>query len=448
MYEKDERPKTMRPPQLIILIFILMILVGSVLLALPISAAEGVSISWIDALFTATSAVCVNGLVVIDTGSSFSSFGQVVIMILIQIGGLGFMTLGVIIAIILGKRIGLKERLVIQQTTQSYGTQGLVKLSLYIFYIALSFELTATLILTLRWMGDMGLEKAIYYAVFHSVSAFNNAGFALWPDSLSSYINDPVVNLTIITLFVSGGLGYIVIVEIFHKHAWRKFSLHTKIVLISSGVLLLSGFLSLLLLESWNIATFGGLTWGERISAAFFQSATPRSAGFNTIDIGSMLSSSQLLLIILMFIGASSGGTGGGIKTNTFVVLIMATLNTFRGGGPIHVLHRRITTDSVMRALAIVISSIACIFIVALLLTITEGMLEEQFLEVLFEATSAFSTTGLSMGLTSELSPTGKIIVAVTMFIGRLGPLTLAYALAKKKRLSKINYPEDHILIG
>lgn len=448
MNESGNRQVNMSPPRLIILIFILLIIVGSILLALPVSSANGLSVGWLDALFTATSAVCVNGLVVIDTGSSFSIFGQIIIMVLIQIGGLGFMTLGVMIAIILGKKIGLKQRLIIQQTTRSRSSQGLIKLCLYIIIIALSFEIIAAFILTFRWMGDMGLGQAIYYAVFHSVSAFNNAGFALWSDSLSPYIHDPIINLTIITLFVSGGLGYIVIVELFRKRSWRKFSLHTKVVLITSGLLLIGGFLLLFILESWNSATFGQLTWGERVSAAFFQSATPRSSGFNTIEIGDMLSSSQLLLIILMFIGASSGGTGGGIKTNTFVVLLLATLNTFRGGGAIHVFQRRIATGTVMRALAVVISSIACVFIVALLLTITEGMLEEHFLEVLFEVTSAFSTTGLSMGLTSELSPIGKIIVTITMFIGRLGPLTLAYALAKKKKSSKINYPEDHILIG
>lgn len=448
MIEQDKQKFNMSPPQLIMLIFVLLIFTASILLSLPISAAEGVTISWLDALFTATSAVCVNGLVVIDTGTSFSMFGQVIILILIQIGGIGFMTFGVLVAIILGKRIGLRERLFMQQTTQSHSIKGVVRLSWYIIFIALSFEAIAAIILTLRWITDMGFGRALYYGIFHSISAFNNAGFALWSDSLSSYINDPIVNLTIVVLFVLGGLGFMVIIDIFQKRSWRNFSLHTKIVLISSGSLLVIGFLLLLLLESWNVATFGELSWSERLSAAFFQSATPRSAGFNTIDIGNMLSSSQLILIILMFIGASSGGTGGGIKTNTFVVLLLATFNTFRGGGPIHVFHRRIAIDTVMRALAVVISSIACVFIVALLLTITEGMLEKQFLEVLFEATSAFSTTGLSMGLTRELTPIGKIIVALTMFIGRLGPLTLAYALAKKNRTTKINYPEDHVLIG
>lgn len=448
MNKSRHRQKYISPPRFIILIFILMIFIGTIFLRLPISSTDGESVGWLDALFIATSAVSVNGLVTIDISSTFSTFGQLMIMILIQIGGLGFMTLGVIIAIILGKKIGLRQRLLIQETTQSPTSQGLVKLTLYIFIIALTFEAVATIILTFRWMGELGFGQALYYAVFHSISAFNNAGFSLWSDSLSSYIQDPVVNITIITLFVFGGLGYIVIVEIFQKRSWKKFSVHTKLVLIASGILTIGGFLFLFILESLNTATFGDLSLGERILAAFFQSAAPRSAGFNTLEIGNMLSSSQLLIILLMFIGASSGGTGGGIKTNTVIVLILATLNSFRGGGPIHVFKRRIATETVMRALAVVISSLVCVFVVAFMLTITEGMLEEHFLEVLFEATSAFSTTGMSMGLTSELSPAGKIIVAGTMLIGRLGPLTLAYALAKKARKTKVNYPEDHILIG
>ena len=448
MKKNSKRPMSISPPRMIILTFILLIIIGTILLSLPISSVDGENISWLDAFFTATSAVCVNGLSTLDIKSSFSPFGQTVIMILIQIGGLGFMTLGVMVAIILGKRIGLSQRLLIQETIHSQTIQGVVKLSLSILVIALTFEVTATIILTLRWADEMGFGQALYYAVFHSISAFNNAGFALWSDSLSSYIHDPIVNLTIITLFVFGGLGFIVIVELFQKRSWRKFSIHTKLVLITSIILTISGFIFLFILESFNADTFGELSFGERTLAALFQSSTPRSAGFNTIDIGSMLSASQLFIILLMFIGASSGGTGGGIKTNTVVVLMLATLNTFRGGGPIHVFERRIATETVMRALAVVISSLACIFTVALLLTITEGLLEKHFLEVLFEATSAFSTTGLTMGLTSELSPTGKVIISATMFIGRLGPLTLAYALAKKKRKSKINYPEDHVLIG
>ncbi|MCR2805350.1 TrkH family potassium uptake protein [Paenibacillus soyae] len=436
------------PPQLITMVFLILIAIGAILLSMPFSSSTGESVGLLNAVFTAVSAVCVNGLVVLDTGSAFSVFGQVVIMILIQIGGIGFMTLGVMIAIVLGKKIGLKQRLIIQQATQSTSAQGLVRLSLYMVLIVFLFESIATLVLTLRWESEMGLGKAAYYALFHSISAFNNAGFALWPDGLSRYVGDPIVNFTILILFIVGGLGYIVVIDIVRKRSWKKLSLHSKIVILATSILFVIGFLLLFFLESWNTETYGHLTLWERIQASMFQSMTPRSAGFNTIDIGSMLAVSQFILIILMFIGAASGGTGGGIKTNTVVVLILATINTFRGGGQIHAFNRRISEDAVMRALAVVVSSLFFVLLVTILLTITENMMTDHFLEILFEATSAFSTTGLSMGLTADLSTAGKIIVTITMFLGRLGPLTLAYALAQKRTKSKIGYPEDHILIG
>jgi trk system potassium uptake protein len=436
------------PPQLITAIFIVLICAGGLLLALPHASETGESVGLLNAFFTSTSAVCVNGLIVIDTGSSYSLFGEVIIMVLIQIGGLGFMTLGVMVAIVLGRKIGLKERLILQQTTQSTSVQGLVRLSLHMVLISFVLETLAAIILTLRWQDEMGWGTAAYYGLFHSVSAFNNAGFALWSDSLSSHIGDPVVNLTIAVLFLIGGLGFIVVVEILRKRSWRKLSLHSKVVLVASGVLTLAGFLLIFLLESWNPHTFGDLTLSERLLAAFFQGTAPRSAGFNSIDIGSMLAASQFLMIILMFIGSASGGTGGGIKINTFVVLLLATLNTFKGGGQIHAFGRKINQESVMRALAVVVSAITGVLLVTMLLTITEGLMDDQFLNILFEATSAFSTTGMSMGLTPELSQAGKVIITITMFAGRLGPLTLAYALSQKKRVSKIGYPEDNILIG
>lgn len=436
------------PPQLISIVFLCLIFFGTLLLMLPYSSSSGQSIGLLNALFTATSAICVSGLVVLDTGSAFSTFGQCIIMLLIQVGGLGFMTLGVMVAIIIGKKIGLRQRLIIQQATNSTSSKGLVQLSIYMVLISLAFEVIATFILTLRWQDDMGWGKAAYYGLFHSISAFNNAGISLWTDSLSPFVGDPIVNITVILLFIVGGLGYIVVVDVFRKRSWRKLSLHSKVVLMGSGILYLAGFVFIFMLESRNAATLGALDVWDRIWAALFQGAAPRSSGFNTIDVGSMLAASQFLMIILMFIGAASGGTGGGIKVNTVFVLILATLNTFRGGGQIHAFKRKIANETVMRALAVVISSLTVVLIVSLLLTLTESTKEEHFLKILFEATSAFSTTGLSMGLTSELTPIGKVIITITMFVGRLGPLTLAFALAQKKRSSKIGYPEDNVLIG
>lgn len=436
------------PPQYIIVIFAALIAVGTLLLAMPFASVTGHSVGFINAFFMAVSAVCVNGLSVIDVGTDFSLAGKIIIMILIQIGGLGFMTISVIIAIIMGKRIGLKERLLIQQTTQASTAQGLVRLCIYIVVIVFAFEAVATIVLTLHWQSEMGWKSAFFYGLFHSISAFNNAGFALWPEGLVHYVGDPIVNIVIATLFVAGGLGYIVIVELIQKRKWRKLSLHSKIVISSSITITVIGFAIILLLESMNPATYGTLNWSERFQASWFQSLVPRSAGFNTLDIAQMLTATQFLLIIYMFIGAASGGTGGGVKINTIVVLVLATLATFKGGGQVHAFNRKIPQDTVMRALAVVMSSLACVLIIALTLTVTESMREDHFLEILFEATSAFSTTGLSMGLTKELSETGKIIICVTMFIGRLGPLTLAYALANRKKQSRIGYPEDNILIG
>lgn len=440
--------KNINPPQVIILVFFGLVWIGAILLMLPISIADGHTVSFIDALFTATSAICVNGLVVLDTGTTFTAFGQVIIMIWIQLGGLGFMTFGVVVAIMLGKRIGLKQRLVLQQSTNAFSAGGLVKLSLYMACIALVFELLGALILTLRWHADMGWGQASYYGLFHAISAFNNAGFALWSDSLSALVGDPIVNITVIVLFVLGGLGFIVIIEIVRKRSWHSLSLHSKVVLLATAILTATGFLVLFLLEMWNPATFGQLSGSERVLSALFQGATPRSAGFNTIEIGNMLAASQFFIIILMFIGAASGSTGGGIKVNTLFVLILATINTFRGGGQAHAFGRKISQETIMRALAVVMSSLAAVLLIALLLTISEGLLEDHFLEILFEATSAFSTTGLSMGLTSDLSTAGKMIVSVAMFAGRLGPLTLAFALSQRKRSSRLGYPEDHVLIG
>lgn len=428
--------------------FAAVILIGTVLLALPVSSADSRSIGWLDALFTATSAVCVTGLAVLDTGSDFSLFGQLVIMLLIQIGGLGFMTFGVIFAVMLGKKISLKDRMLVRESTKSISLKGVVRLTIAIIVITFSLELIAAAILTLRWAGEFGWQKAAYQAVFHSVSAFNNAGFSLWPDSLSRYVGDPVVNLTICALIIIGGLGFTVLVDIYEKRNWRRLALHSKVVILTSSILTLSGFLVIFILESFNPQTFGHLSPAERLWAAFFQSVSPRTAGFNTIDTGAMMSTSLLFTIFLMFVGASTGSTGGGIKTNTFAVLIMTLKSVVKGQEEVTVLKRRINENIVFQALAVIILSCGIVLLASLLLTITERTAHHDFLEILFEATSAFGTVGLSMGVTSGLSPLGKLIVIATMFIGRLGPLTFAFALALKPAKSKIRYPEDKILIG
>ncbi|WP_168122909.1 TrkH family potassium uptake protein [Paenibacillus sp. HB172176] len=436
----------LNPHQWTVIGFAITILIGAFLLDLPIATVGDGSIRFLDALFTATSAVCVTGLTVIDTGTNFTIFGQIIIMVLIQIGGLGFMTYGVIIAVILGRKVGLKHRVFIQESTKSNTIQGLVRLVKTIVIISFSFELIGAYLLWLRWIHEMGVGKAAYYAIFHSVSAFNNAGFSLFSDNLAGFVGDPIVNIIISLLFICGGLGFIVMVDIYKKRRWRRFSLHTKIVLLTTILLSAGGFLLILSLEMLNSSVFGDLSIGEKLWSAYFQSVTTRTAGFNTVQLSGLLTASQFLIIFLMFIGASSGSTGGGIKTSTFMILIVAMYSTIRGREQVHIFKRRISYDTILRSLAIIIISLGLVLIVAFMLTLTEK--GDEFIEILFEATSAFGTVGLTLDVTPTLSGAGKIIIIATMFAGRLGPLTLAYALARNKRSSKIGYPEEKVLVG
>ncbi|WP_342478151.1 TrkH family potassium uptake protein [Paenibacillus sp. FSL H7-0350] len=442
------RKLSLTSSRIILLGFAVTIILGTIMLSLPVSSSTGTSVGWLNALFTSTSAVCVTGLVVLDTGTDFSNFGQIIILLLIQIGGLGFMTFSVLIAVILGKKIGLKERLLIQQSSNSIETQGVVRLSLSIVLISFIFETLGALLLTVRWANDLGVAKALYYGIFHSISAFNNAGFSLWSDSLSRYVGDPLVNIVISFLFIIGGIGFIVILDLYRKRSWKALSFHTKIVLITSGVLCFAGFLVIFVFELFNTRTFGTLTWGERIWGGYFQGVVTRTAGFNSIDIGAMLPASQFFMIFLMFIGASSGSTGGGIKTTTFAVLILSIFSTIKGNADVQLLKKRIPQDLIFRSLAVMTISLGLVLGATFLLTITEYTRHTDILALLFEATSAFGTVGMSMGLTPDLSPIGKCIIIVIMYIGRLGPLTLAFALAQKSVKQKYRYPEDKLLIG
>ncbi|WP_347231108.1 potassium transporter TrkG [Paenibacillus sp. DMB5] len=284
--------------------------------------------------------------------------------------------------------------------------------------------------------------------MFHSISAFNNAGFALWPDSLSRFVGDPLINIVISLLFIIGGIGFIVILDLYRKRRWRDLSLHTKIVLITSGFLCLAGFLIVFMIELFNSRTFGMLSWKEKIWAGYFQGVVTRTARFNSIDIGAMLPASQFFMIFLMFIGASSGSTGGGIKTTTFTVLLLSIIATVKGSTDVQFWKKRIPQEIVFRALAVMTISMGVVLTATFLLTITEYPEHNDFLALLFEATSAFGTVGMSMNLTAGLSDAGKCIIIITMFIGRLGPLTLALALAQKSVKQKYRYPEDKLLIG
>ncbi|MBM7703039.1 trk system potassium uptake protein TrkH [Bacillus iocasae] len=432
------------PPQLLVAVFGVCIIAGAVLLKLPFSTTH--SIKWIDAMFTATSAMTVTGLAVMDTGTEFTIFGQIVIMCLIQLGGLGIMSFAVLIFMVLGKRIGFKQRLLIQQSLNQTNIGGVIRLVKHLFIFSFLIEGVAMLFLAIRWVPEYGWGKGLYYSLFHSISSFNNAGFALWSDGLTRYVGDPIVNVTISLLFIIGGIGFTVLVDIWQKRSYKKLSLHSKMMLIGTLVINTVAMILIFFLEYANPKTLGGLDWSEKVWAAYFQAVTTRTAGFNTIDIGSMDESTIFLMLLLMFVGAGSASTGGGIKLTTFIIIILAVLAFLRARDDLNILKRRIDVSFVFRALAISTMGVLFIFSAIFILNISESE-RIPFLELVFEVISAFGTVGLSMGVTADLSDFGRFIIIFIMFLGKLGPLTLAFSLAKPQR-SAIRYPSEDVLTG
>ncbi|QFT88181.1 Ktr system potassium uptake protein B [Bacillus sp. THAF10] len=432
----------LNPPQLLILVFILFVALGTTLLLLPFATTE--PLSFIDALFTATSAMTVTGLVVVDTGTVYTLFGQMVILALIQFGGIGIMTFAVLIFLMLGKKIGFHQRLVLQQALNQTSVGGIILLVKRIIQFSFLIEGIAVLLLCYRWIPEYGWVDGFYYSVFHSISAFNNAGFSIWSDSLMNYVGDPVVNIVISFLFIIGGIGFTVLTDLWYTKEFNKLSLHTKIMLFGTLIINLTAMLLFFVLEYANPNTLGNFSLIEKLWASYFQAVTTRTAGFNSIDIGSMETSSIIFMLLLMFVGAGSTSTGGGIKLTTFVIIILA-VNTFIKGRPEIVLFRRsINQGYVLKALAISSISVLFIFLSLFILTITEDV---ELLPLLFEIISSFGTVGLSMGITGELTTIGKAVIVFIMLLGKLGPLTLAYSIAKPKP-SKVKYPNADLLTG
>ncbi|CAM4406757.1 TrkH family potassium uptake protein [Paenibacillus macerans] len=435
------------PPQILVLGFALIILLGSLLLMLPISSAAGETLPFVDALFTATSATCVTGLVVVDTGTYFSTFGQIVIMLLIQVGGLGFMTMATLFSLVLKRKISLKDRLILQEAMNQNTMEGIVRLIRKVLLYSLVIESCAALLFAIRWAFDMPLGRALYFGVFHAVSMFNNAGFDLFGEyrSLTLYVADPLVNFVAMFLIVSGGIGFIVLSDIIDFRRRRKLSLHSKVVLSMTSALIVVGALVIFIFEFTNPRTLAPLGWGGKFWAALFQSVTPRTAGANTVDIGELRQASQFFMIILMFIGASPSSTGGGIKTTTFTILVGAVISMIRGQSDLVLFRYRMAQERIFKAVTITMLALFLVVAVAMVLSTTE---DASFLSILFETTSAFGTVGLTMGLTGKLTVIGKILISFTMFAGRLGPLTLAYALGPKKGKELYRHPEGKMIIG
>jgi trk system potassium uptake protein len=439
--------KFMSPPRILVVGFALIILLGACLLSLPIAAAGGERLRFLDALFTATSATCVTGLVVVDTGTFFTTFGQIVIISLIQVGGLGFMTMATLIALALRRKITIKERLILQEAMNQGSMEGIVRLIRRVIVYSLFVEVSAAILLSIRFSVDLGLRKGIYFGIFHAISLFNNAGFDLFGEfhSLTDYVNDVVVNVVAVSLIVIGGIGFVVIADIVELKQKQKLTLHSKVVLTTTAVLILVGTFVIFIFEFTNQRTLGSLNAAGKVLASLFQSVASRTAGANTLDIAGLRQASQFFIILLMFVGASPGSTGGGIKTTTFATIIGAVIAMIRGKEEIVFFNYRVGQERINKAITLSLFAIALVIAVTMLLSATEDV---YFLTILFEATSAFSTTGLSMGLTPHLSDFGKLVIALTMFAGRLGPITLAYALGPKKEKELFKHPEGKIIIG
>lgn len=442
------KDKKIKPVQILVVGFALVILIGAILLTLPIASSSGETTPFIDALFTSTTSVCVTGLITVDTGTHWNYFGKTVIMCLIQIGGLGFMSFATLISLIIGKRITLQERLVMQEAMNTFSLQGLVKLAKYILIFTFSVEGIGALLLSTVFIPDYGIGKGIYYSVFHAVSAFCNAGIDLIGEfrSLTGYADNSVIILTIGFLIIIGGLGFTVWYELFNYRKQRKFSLHSKLVVTVTAILVIGGTLLMFIFEVNNPYTIAPMSLKGKILSSWFAAVTPRTAGFNSVPTADMTPAGRFLTIILMFIGGSPGSTAGGIKTSTLGILVMTVFCVIKGREDTEIYERRIGKETIYRALAITLIGFTLVMTVTMILSITEVSASLEY--IIYEATSAFGTVGLTLGLTTKLTFIGKAIIIFTMFCGRVGPLTIALALAKKHGKNTIRYPEDKILVG
>ncbi|NOU86121.1 Trk family potassium uptake protein [Paenibacillus sp. LMG 31460] len=451
MLNYSKKKFRLNPPQVMAIGFLVIILIGAVLLWLPISYVDVGRLTFIDALFMATSATCVTGLSVINTGAHLSTFGEIVLILLVQIGGLGFMTMSTLIALVLRRRISFQERLILQEAMNHDSTEGIVRLIRKVLIYALYIELAGALLFAIRWSFEMPIGQAIYFGIFHSISIFNNAGFDLFgglPNRLGSlmhYVEDPYINIVSMLLIILGGIGFIVISDLLTYPKNKKLTLHSKVVLTASAALILVGTLVIFVFEYSNSLTLQPLSTIGKTLSAMLQSVSSRSAGVNTVEIASMRQATQFFIVIMMFIGAAPGSSGGGIKVTTFVILVGAVYAMIRGREEIVLFHRRISKDRIYKAITFTLLSFILIVLSTMILSITENF---HFLGILFEVTSAYATAGMSVGLTSQLSGFGKVFIIILMFVGRLGPVTLAYTMSPLPKKETYRYPEGKITIG
>ena len=442
--------KNLTQAQTIALGFGIVIIIGALLLTLPMASKDGHSIGFLSALFTATSATCVTGLVIADTFTQWSLFGQIIIIILIQIGGLGFITLGVLFSLLLNRNIDLKQRTLIRESVNSIHLGGVVRLVKKILIGTMCFEIAGAVLLASFFIPRLGLARGIYYSIFHSISAFCNAGFDLmgYRELYSSFTGEYdvfIINFTIMALIVIGGIGFIVWDDISkNKLHFKKYMLHTKIVLTTTAVLILGGAALFLVFEHNNL--FAGMSVKGQIYSSLFSAVTARTAGFNTIDTAALTPSSKLLTIILMFIGGSPGSTAGGVKTTTVAIMICYVWRNLRGDSECNIYKRRVGDDTVKKAGVIICINLMLGLTITLLICHLQG--GAPITDILFEVYSAIGTVGMSTGITRDLTSLSRILIILTMYCGRVGSMTFALAFTEKRKTAHITLPEEKITVG
>lgn len=454
----DSKPITLRPAQQIALGFFVVILLGSVLLSLPI--AQQVPISYIDNLFIATSAVCVTGLSPLVVSESYTIFGQVIIMLLMQIGGLSLMTFIAFFLIAIGSKLNVSDKIVMQETLNRTTMEDITQFIIFILRYTLIFQMCGVLLLAIRFIPSFGVAQGLFNALFISISAFNNAGFdILGAYSLQAYVTDPLVNFTVMFLIVMGGLGFSVWFDLRKsthsilkrvpvKRIINQLRVHVRLVLIITILLNVLGWVLIMLIEFSNPHSLGPFAFFDKAMIALFQSVTLRTAGFSTIDIAMLRPATQLIMMLFMFIGGSPGGTAGGIKTTTFALVILYVITELRNKDSLVLYNKTISRDILRRAIAVCVMSIGIVFVgIISLLLVQEG----SFLVLMFEAFSAMGTVGLSMGITPQLNNAGKIVIMVLMFVGRIGPVVVAYTLKSNRvmrRANLVEYPHGQVIVG
>ncbi|MGF1681667.1 TrkH family potassium uptake protein [Photobacterium minamisatsumaniensis] len=430
------------PPLILSGSFLFLILLGTALLKLPIATHE--PISWIQSLFTATSAITVTGLAVVDTGTQFTLFGQTVIALLIQFGGLGLMTFAIVTLITLGGKIGFLERIVAKEAFNQTDSSTLVATAKSVLVFALVVELVGVAILSTYWSAELGWQTSLFHGFFYTISAFNNAGFALSADSLMPYVDDPVINLTITGLFIVGGLGFSVWLDLKRHRCWSKLTVYSRMMIIGTVIINALALIAIYLIEYDNPNTLAPLSETGKWLASWFQAVTPRTAGFNTLAIDQLEDATTSIMLVLMFIGGGSLSTASGIKVVTLMVLILSTYGYLRRDEQVYVFKREIAKETISKAVALTMISVGVTWMAIFALLLSENA---PMIDIVFEAVSALGTVGLSRGLTSSLSTSGEFIIILLMFIGRLGPLTLAYFLASP-RSKKLRYAETKLAVG